>query len=120
MVQQMKDDIERIVHDLLDQIERKGHETIDLVGDCRDPLPLTVISTMLGVGDEDRDEFHLLMERFVVRLGSGSAVDALRAVPDSPEALRGPRAVGGAATCRPRRRADLGPPVGERGRRLAQ
>ena len=81
MVQQMKDDIERIVRDLLDQIEQKGSETVDLVSDVATPLPLTVISTMLGVGDDDRDEFHLLMERFVVRLGSGSSVDALRAVP---------------------------------------
>ncbi len=81
MVQQMKDDVERIVRDLLDQIERNGSETVDLVSDVATPLPLTVISTMLGVGDDDRDEFHLLMERFVVRLGSGSSVDALRAVP---------------------------------------
>ena len=51
------------------------------MADFATPLPLSVISTMLGVGDEDRDEFHVLMERFVVRLGSGSGVDALRAIP---------------------------------------
>ena len=42
---------------------------------------------MLGVGDDDRDEFHRLMERFVVRLGSGSAADAVRAIPTGPQAL---------------------------------
>jgi len=80
-VQQMTGEIERIVTELLDKVERRGSETIDLVNDVAVPLPLTVISTMLGVGDEDRDEFHVLMERFVVRLGSGSAADAMRAVP---------------------------------------
>ena len=62
-------------------MEQRGGETVDLVADVAVPLPLSVISTMLGVGDEDRDEFHVLMERFVVRLGSGSSADALKAVP---------------------------------------
>jgi cytochrome P450 PksS len=81
MVQQMTGEIERIVTELFDQVEQRGGETIDLVGDVAVPLPLSVISTMLGVGDEDRNEFHVLMERFVVRLGSGTAADAMRAVP---------------------------------------
>ena len=81
MVQQMTGEIERIVAELLDKVEQRGSETIDLVNDVAVPLPLSVISRMLGVGDEDRDQFHLLVERFVVRLGSGSAADAMRAVP---------------------------------------
>ncbi len=81
MVQQMTAEIERIVTELLDKAEQRGSETIDLVADVAVPLPLSVISTMLGVGDEDRNEFHVLTERFVARLGSGSAADAMRAVP---------------------------------------
>ncbi len=81
MVQQMTGEIERIVTELFDKVEQRGGETIDLVGDVAVPLPLSVISTMLGVGDEDRNEFHVLVERFVVRLGSGSTADAMRAVP---------------------------------------
>ena len=81
MVQQMTGEIERIVGGLVDELAGRGGETVDLVADFATPLPLSVISTMLGVGDDDRDEFHVLMERFVVRLGSGSGVDALRAVP---------------------------------------
>ena len=81
MVQRMTGEIERIVAELLDKVDRRGSETVDLVADVAVPLPLSVISTMLGVGDEDRNEFHVLMERFVVRLGSGSAADAVRAVP---------------------------------------
>ncbi len=81
MVQQMTGEIGRIVTELFDKVEQRGSDTIDLVADVAVPLPLSVISTMLGVGDEDRNEFHVLMERFVVRLGSGSAADAMRAVP---------------------------------------
>ena len=81
MVQQMTGEIERIVDGLFDDLERRGGSTVDLVADFATPLPLSVISTMLGVGDEDRDEFHVLMERFVVRLGSGSGADAVRAIP---------------------------------------
>ncbi len=80
-VQLMTGEIERIVAQLLDKVEQRGSETIDLVNDVAVPLPLSVISTMLGVGDDDRDQFHVLVERFVVRLGSGSAADAMRAVP---------------------------------------
>jgi cytochrome P450 len=81
MVQQMTGDIQLIANGLLDDLERRGSSTVDLVADYATPLPLSVISTMLGVGDEDRDEFHVLMERFVSRLGSGSGVDALRTIP---------------------------------------
>ncbi len=87
-VQQLQEDIERIVGDLVDEVEQRGSETVDLVNDVAVPLPLSVISTMLGVGDEDRDEFHVLMERFVARLGSGSAADALRAVPTARKLYR--------------------------------
>jgi cytochrome P450 len=81
MVQQMTGEIERIVEDLVDELDGRATTTVDLVADFATPLPLSVISTMLGVGDDDRDEFHVLMERFVVRLGSGSAADAVRAIP---------------------------------------
>jgi len=80
-VQQMTGEIERIVAELLDKVEQRGSETIDLVDDVAVPLPLSVISTMLGVSDEDRDQFHVLVEQFVVRLGSGSTADAMKAVP---------------------------------------
>ena len=81
MVQQMTSEIERIVAELVDKVQKRGSDTIDLVAEVAVPLPLSVISTMLGVGREDRDQFHVLVERFVVNLGSGSATDAMRAVP---------------------------------------
>lgn len=82
-VQQMGDEIGRIVQELMDKLARRGTDTVDLVHELAVPLPLAVISSMLGVGDDDRDRFHVLMERYVLRLGSGSTADALRAVPTS-------------------------------------
>ncbi len=89
-IQELQDDIGHIVDDLLDAAERKAAagDTVDIVNDVATPLPLSVISAMLGVDDEDRDEFHRLMERFVVRLGSGSAADAVKAIPTGRKLYR--------------------------------
>jgi cytochrome P450 len=80
-VQELTEDIERIVGDLLDRVEQRAGETVDLVAEVAVPLPLAIISIMLGVRDQDRDEFHVLMERFVDRMGSGSPADALKGIP---------------------------------------
>ncbi len=55
MVQQLTGEIERIVADLVDKVAQQGSETVDLVEEVAIPLPLSVISTMLGVGDAERD-----------------------------------------------------------------
>jgi cytochrome P450 len=81
MVQQMSTEIERIVDRLLTGLEARQDETIDLVAEVATPLPLSVISAMLGVGDAERDRFHHLLERFVNGLGSGSALEAVMAIP---------------------------------------
>jgi cytochrome P450 PksS len=81
MVQQMSGEIERIVNELLDGLEKRRGETVDLVAEVAVPLPLAVISAMLGVGDQDQDRFHQLLERFVNGLGSGSAVEAVLTIP---------------------------------------
>jgi cytochrome P450 len=89
-ITELQNEIQRIVDGLLDAAERKARTgaPVDLVDEVAVPLPLSVISAMLGVDDEDRDEFHRLMERFVVRLGSGSAADAVRAVPTARKLYR--------------------------------
>ncbi|HEY6429829.1 MAG TPA: cytochrome P450 [Acidimicrobiales bacterium] len=83
IVQDMRDQVERIVDELMDKLEHRGSETVDLVHELAVPLPLAVISAMLGVDAADRDRFHVLMERYLIRLGSGSTGDALRAIPSS-------------------------------------
>src|SRR3984885_6884107 len=55
MVQEMSADIERIVDELLTGLA--GRDIVDLVEDFAVPLPLSVISRMLGVSAADRDRF---------------------------------------------------------------
>lgn len=63
MIQQMSGRIETISHRLLDAMSKKT--SVDLIADFALPLPLTVISDMMGVPHEDRGRFHLLMKRFL-------------------------------------------------------
>jgi cytochrome P450 len=86
MIQAMTDDIERIVADLLDKLSR--HDVVDLVRDFAIPLPLSVISRMLGVSDVDRERFSHLMERMADGTGSGSALEMIRAMPSGRRLLK--------------------------------
>ncbi len=59
MVENMVPRVERITAELLDKAEKK--ETIDLIADFALPLPLTVISEMLGVPEGERIKFRHYM-----------------------------------------------------------
>jgi len=85
MVQSMADDMHHIVDDLIDRLD--PNEVVDLVSQIAVPLPLTVISNMLGVGESDRDQFHHLMTRFVASVGSGSLPAFVRAIPSARKLL---------------------------------
>lgn len=63
MIQQMSGRIETISHMLLDEMAKK--QSVDLIADFALPLPLTVISDMMGVPHEDRRRFHIMMKRFL-------------------------------------------------------
>jgi cytochrome P450 len=86
MVQQMADGIEHIVDELLAGLDHGG--VVDLVADFAVPLPLAVISNMLGVTEADREEFHELMSRFVAGVGGGNAAAFVRTVPTARKLLR--------------------------------
>jgi cytochrome P450 len=86
MIQGMADDIERIVDELLDDLSQ--HDVVDLVHDFAIPLPLSVISRMLGVSDADRERFSHLMERMAGGAGSGNALDLIRAMPSARKLLK--------------------------------
>ena len=86
IVQQMTADIERIVDELLTAVA--GNDVTDLVEEFAVPLPLSVISNMLGVTEEDRDEFHSLMARFVTSVGGGSLASFVAAVPTARRLLK--------------------------------
>ena len=85
MVQEMSQDIEQIVDELLGGLS--GRDTVDLVADFAIPLPLSVISRMLGVSASDRDQFHTLTARFVAGVGGGSASAFIRTIPAARKLL---------------------------------
>ena len=71
--------IQQVVDELLDKAERKGE--IDLIADLALPLPVTVISEMMGVSEHDRANFNRWM-RGVLDLDGGSFVDILKDLPN--------------------------------------
>jgi cytochrome P450 len=85
-VQRMADDISQIVESLTDDLADK--EVVDLVEEFAVPLPLTVISQMLGIGDADRDQFHAWTKRFLDSTGTASPIEMLRALPTARRMLK--------------------------------
>ncbi|HDX9628753.1 TPA: cytochrome P450 [Bacillus cereus] len=57
MITQLDGRIQRIADDLINEIERKG--TLNLVDDYSFPLPIIVISDMLGIPKEDQAKFRI-------------------------------------------------------------
>ncbi|MEC2530970.1 cytochrome P450 [Bacillus cereus] len=57
MIAQIDKRIEKIADDLISDIERKG--TLNLVDDYSFPLPIIVISEMLGIPKEDQAKFRI-------------------------------------------------------------
>jgi cytochrome P450 PksS len=74
--------IEQIVDELLDAAGRKGQ--VDLIADFALPLPLIVISEMLGVPPEDRLKFHQWTGPFL----EGSSSGLLQLLSQMPNGMR--------------------------------
>jgi len=85
MVEQMAADIETIVDSLIDDLAAKGR--VDLVDEFATPLPLAVISDMLGVSADDRDAFHRWVKRFADSSSAGP-IQLLAALPAAQRMLR--------------------------------
>lgn len=56
LIVQMRDRIQTLADELLDAVARKGE--MDLINDYALPLPMTIITEILGVPTSDRDKFH--------------------------------------------------------------
>jgi len=56
MIEGLAGRVERIANELLDRAEKKG--AVDLVAEFALPLPMTVISEMLGVPEKERPKFR--------------------------------------------------------------
>jgi cytochrome P450 len=77
--------IEQITHDLLDQAGRK-HE-IDLIKDFALPLPLTVISDLMGVPENERQGFYRAVAPFLDSL-AGNPFMMLAQFPNANRLMR--------------------------------
>ncbi len=56
LIGQMRDRIQTLADELLDSVAHKGE--MDLVNDYALPLPMTIITEILGVPSSDRNKFH--------------------------------------------------------------
>jgi cytochrome P450 len=56
LIEQMQDRVQTLANDLLDAVARKGE--MDLIREYALPLPMTIITEILGVPVQDRDKFH--------------------------------------------------------------
>jgi cytochrome P450 len=56
MVEELRERVEEIAHELLDKVEHKGQ--MDLIEDFAFPLPIIVICEMLGVPIKDQEKFR--------------------------------------------------------------
>ena len=56
LIDQMQRRVQTVADELLDVVSQKGR--MDLIGDYALPLPMTIITEILGVPTKDRDKFH--------------------------------------------------------------
>ena len=59
----MKDRIQQIANELLDQVQQQGQ--MELMGDFAFPLPIIVIAELLGIPAEDRNQFRVFSNAFI-------------------------------------------------------
>ncbi len=76
--------ITQYVDDLLDQAEARGGD-LDLIADLAWPLPVGVISEMLGVPDADRDFVRLVSRRFAPAFAPMTPAPAMDAANEACE-----------------------------------
>jgi cytochrome P450 PksS len=85
-VQAMAEDIGRIVDRLVDGLGGRG--TVDLVEAVAIPVPLGVISEMMGVGPADREQFHTWTKEFTDGTASSSPIGMLKAMPTARRMMK--------------------------------
>ncbi len=76
MVEQWRGRIQTITDELLDAVQEKGQ--MDLINDLAFPLPMTVITEMLGVPDSDRTKFRAWSNAVIDASGNPEAFVNIR------------------------------------------
>ena len=85
-IEQITARIEQITAQLLDGLAHKRRT--DLIADYALPLPLTIISEMLGVPDSERHNFHRWSAGFLEIAGASSPLKMLAQVPNGMRLMR--------------------------------
>lgn len=85
-IEEMRQTVERLVTELLDAAGKKG--TADLIAGFALPLPLTVISEMIGVPEEDRLTFHRRVSGLVDIIGFTSVPRLVARFPNALGMMR--------------------------------
>lgn len=73
-VEGMHDRMTRLVNELLDAKKKSGSSQIDIIDDFAHPLPVAIISEMLGVPPEARPRFEVWVPALVRRLEPAESV----------------------------------------------
>lgn len=76
VIEGMRERLESLTHELLNRV--KLGQTFDLVTDYALPVPMTIITEMLGIPNQDQDKFHKWSTALV---SAASAWDMLKAAP---------------------------------------
>jgi cytochrome P450 PksS len=82
LIEQMRERIQGLTDELLDNVQDRGR--MDLIHDYALPIPTTIIAEMLGIPVEDRHKFH----RWSRALFASSTWELLKAIPNALSLLR--------------------------------
>jgi len=74
VIEQLRPRIQQITDELLDRVEHQGQ--MDLIADFAAPLPITVISELLGIPKEDRQPFRVWTQ-MLINVSGGTRPDEL-------------------------------------------
>ena len=83
LIAQMQTRIHQLAHELIDRVEAKGE--MDVIRDFALPIPLTVISEMLGVAERDRASFQRWSN---VAVNVTKPIDGILAIPTLYQLVR--------------------------------
>jgi cytochrome P450 PksS len=84
LIETLRTSIETITEELIESAKRRGR--IDLIAEFALPLPVAVISQMLGIPKKEQDKFHRWSKTIVS--SQSSKVGALKAIPSVISFLR--------------------------------
>jgi cytochrome P450 PksS len=78
MIEQLRPRIQQIANELLDAVQAQGK--MDLIADFAFPLPITVISEMLGIPIADRQQFRVWSQTLVTATADSESEAKLKAL----------------------------------------